>query len=119
MARQRRESSILNEAQNKLLSLKTIDGKFDFGNSLDVATYGNSIEELKGLLDSYNTLLNQVDEKVNLLQASEKKVREFNSRLLAAVAARYGRDSSQYEKIGGVRTSERKKIRRSADHLST
>lgn len=33
----------------------------------------------------------------------------MSERMLAGVAARYGKDSSQYEQAGGVRKSERKR----------
>jgi hypothetical protein len=40
-------------------------------------------------------------------------------RMLAAIGARYGTDSSEYEMVGGTRTSERKRSPRKAGGSST
>ena len=60
-------------------------------------------------MDSYNTLLSTVDEKLNKLKAQEKILDNWNERILVGVAAKFGKDSSEYEQAGGVRKSERKK----------
>ena len=50
-----------------------------------------------------------LDEKANKLAASEKTLQDLSERVLAGVAARFGKDSNEYEKVGGVRKSERKR----------
>lgn len=42
----------------------------------------------------------------------------MSERMLAGVAARYGKDSSQYEQAGGVRKSERKRPTRKTKTLA-
>jgi len=44
-----------------------------------------------------------------ILADSEKKLQDFNERVLAGVAAKYGKNSNQYEKVGGVRKADRKR----------
>ena len=44
----------------------------------------------------------------------EKALRDLNERCLSGVAAKYRKDSSEYEKAGGMRKSERKRPVRKA-----
>jgi len=53
-------------------------------------------------------LLSQSDEAKNQFEAAERLVRDMSERMLAGVAARFGKDSDAYEKAGGTRKSERK-----------
>jgi hypothetical protein len=50
----------------------------------------------------------------NQLQVAEDALRDKNKRVLSAVEAMYGPDSSQYEQAGGTRQSERKRPARKA-----
>ncbi|MBM4025843.1 MAG: hypothetical protein FJ280_10625 [Planctomycetes bacterium] len=50
-----------------------------------------------------------MDELGNQIKTQEKKLKDLTERMLAAVAARYGKDSDEYEKAGGTRKSERKR----------
>jgi hypothetical protein len=60
-------------------------------------------------LDDYNQALSAADEKANILADSEKRLQDFNERVLAGVAAKYGKNSNQYEKVGGIRKADRKR----------
>jgi len=60
-------------------------------------------------LEDYNSALSSVDELGNQIKTQEKKLKDLTERMLAAVAARYGKDSDEYEKAGGTRKSERKR----------
>jgi len=40
------------------------------------------------------------------------RLRDLNRRILSAVEAQYGPDSSEYEQVGGTRQSERKQSTR-------
>ena len=42
-------------------------------------------------------------------RAAEKAIRDLSERMLAGVASKYGKDSSEYEMAGGTRKSERKR----------
>jgi len=59
--------------------------------------------------DAYNALLSQADQAQNELLAAEKAIRDLSERMLAGVASKYGKDSSEYEMAGGTRKSERKR----------
>jgi hypothetical protein len=50
-----------------------------------------------------------VDQELNELQDLETPLGEKSGRLLAATKGKYGPNSSEYEQIGGTRTSDRKR----------
>jgi len=108
MGRVKRTSKILDKASVRAAGLRSI-GTLDFGNGLTSSAYEQAIAEMQALLDDYNQTLFSLDEKSNKLAASEKKLQDLSERFLAGVAARFGKDSSEYEKGGGVRKSERKR----------
>ena len=60
-------------------------------------------------LENYNQQVAALDDLQNTLESEEDTLREMNKRMLSAVEAHYGPDSSEYEAAGGTRVSERKK----------
>jgi hypothetical protein len=62
-------------------------------------------------LDVYNGKLIELNTILNEIGAEERKLEDLNSRMLAGILARFGRDSSEYEAAGGVRASERRNAR--------
>jgi hypothetical protein len=76
---------------------------------LTSAAYEAAVEDTRQKLDGHNEALSLVDERANILADSEKKLQDLNERVLAGVAAKYGKNSNQYEKIGGVRKDDRKR----------
>jgi hypothetical protein len=108
MGRIKRTSKILDKAEVRAAGLRSI-GTEDFGNGVSSTTYEQAVADTRTKLDDYNQTLSSVDEKANVLAASEKTLQDFSERVLAGVAAKYGKNSNQYEKVGGVRKSERKR----------
>src|SRR5688500_12929292 len=89
--------------------IKSIETDLDLGNGLQAETFGAKISEVRATLEDYNTTLSTADEKLNVFNAREKELRDMHERVLTAVAAKYGKDSDEYEKAGGKRKSERKR----------
>jgi alkylated DNA repair dioxygenase AlkB len=112
MARLKRSSVVLDAAEKRLAGLASISESLDLGQGLTLANFRKAVEDTRALLDQYNQLLSQVDEMANRLTSAEKALKELSSRMLNAVAAVYGKDSSEYEMAGGVRQSERKRPQR-------
>jgi hypothetical protein len=112
MSRLKRTSPIVREAEIRYASLKAIDPDLDFSHGLSIADYRAHINALQAELSTYNAKLSELDGLLNNIQAGEKALRAYSSRMLAAVAAYYGRDSNEYEQAGGTRTSERARRRR-------
>lgn len=114
MARLRRTSQVLESARQRLAGLKSINPAPNFGTALTLAAYETTITGFGGKLDSYNQQVAALDDLQNGLEADEDTLREMNKRMLSAVEAHYGPDSSEYEAAGGTRVSERKKPTRSS-----
>lgn len=114
MAFKKRSSLILADSQKRAAALASIDPALDLGGGLTLQAFNQQLASLQAKLDEYNTALSMVDELGNQLKAEEKKVLDLRERMLAGVAAKYGKDSDEYEKAGGTRKSERKRpVRRS------
>ncbi len=109
MARARRTSAILETARQRLAGLKSIAPPPTFGPNVTLNSYDAATLAFSGKLDSYNQAVAALDDMQNDLEADEDSLREMNKRILSAVEAQYGPDSSEYEQAGGTRTSERKK----------
>ncbi|MBC7796662.1 MAG: hypothetical protein H7Z37_07310 [Pyrinomonadaceae bacterium] len=99
----------MNDASVRLAGIKSIDQKIDFQNGISASIYANKINEVETAMEEYNTALAMADEKLNTFTAAELELREMNERVLISVAAKYGKDSDEYEKAGGTRKSERKR----------
>jgi hypothetical protein len=108
MARQRRTSAVLETARQRLAGLKQINPIPDFGGNLSAAGGDAIVGDISGELDSYNQNYAALDDQQNRLEAKEASGNDWSKRILAAVAAKYGTDSSEYEMVGGTRLSERK-----------
>jgi flagellin-like hook-associated protein FlgL len=109
MARTKRTSTISEAAKLRLAGLQSIDPALDLGGGLTVASFKADIDDLDADFNTYNKMLSDLDEVQNRLDTKEDKLSDKSTRFLAAVGARYDKDSDEYEKAGGTRTSERKK----------
>lgn len=112
MGRRKRNSGVLEQARTRLNGLKGIDPQLDLGNGLTIASFEQAIDSLQTRLDGYNQKLSEADEELLGVETDEEKLKELNTRFLAGVGARYGRNSVQYEKAGGVRTDDFKRTPR-------
>ncbi|HEX8291125.1 MAG TPA: hypothetical protein VF570_05190 [Pyrinomonadaceae bacterium] len=108
MGRLKRTSKILEKAHARLSGLRSIGGQ-DFGNGVTSEGFEDAIADTRQKLEDYNQALSVVDEKANVLNDSEKALQDFAERVLAGVAAKYGKNSNEYEKVGGIRKADRKR----------
>jgi hypothetical protein len=109
MARQKRNSPFLQAARERLAGLKKFRTPPDFGPALSVEAFEAEINGYATDEESYNQDLAALDDKANRLDARESALKDLHVRMLAAVKAQFGPDSSEVELIGGVRRSDRKK----------
>ena len=109
MARKKRSSRILEKAQQRLDGIQSVNPKLNAGAGFTAAGYLKLISELRSEISAYNVALSNVDGLTNSVADKEKLVSEYSERMLLAVAAQYGKDSSEYEKAGGVRKSDKKR----------
>jgi hypothetical protein len=113
MARQKRTSQVLEIARQRLAGLKSITPPVVLGGNLTVEGYETEIEAYSTRRDSYNSKVADLDDETNQLDDHEERLNELSVRMLAAVKAHYGPDSSELEQLGAVRTSDRKRPVRS------
>lgn len=112
MARLKTSSKTYEKAYRRIAAVKSIDPNFDLGHGLVAKDYQAAIDEVKRTMDDYNSTLSEADDKLNALKNKERGLNDWNERILVGVAAKYGKNSSEYKQAGGVRKSERKKPKR-------
>lgn len=109
MARKRRTSAALAVARQRLAGLNKINPTPNLGPNTTVAAYQAVADDTAAIEESHNQLAAQMDDSSNRFDTQEALMVEWNRRVLSAVEAQYGPDSSEYEMVGGTRKSERKK----------
>ena len=108
MSRLKKLSKDHENASKRLAGLKSIDAALDLGNGLTVTAYQSAHDAVQMVIDDYNQLLSTVDGKANELKEKEKTLRDYSERMLAGVAAKYGKNSNEYEKAGGTKKSKKR-----------
>jgi hypothetical protein len=101
--RKRNTSKTLDVAQQRALSLEVIDPDMDLGRDISLEQYRHDIQDLQDTLSRYNRGLSNVDQLHKQILQKERDLHDMNSRMLAAVAARFGRYSQEYQVIGGTK----------------
>jgi uncharacterized protein YukE len=112
MAYKKKSSMDFEHAIKRIASVKAIDPTLDLGNGLTVESYQQSIDLVSKVMEDYNTHLSLADSLRSSLKEKEKLLRAFSERMLTGVAAKFGKDSEQYQKAGGTKKSERRRPKR-------
>lgn len=109
MPRPKRSSKVLDRAERRSAAIKAIDATLDLGNGHTVDSFNSVIAATRTKLFAYNSSLSTVDAAQTVLVEAEKELMELTAHILLSVAAKYGKDSYEYEMAGGTRRSERKR----------
>ena len=117
MARAKRSSRILTDAEKRLAGMRAVNAKLSFGDEISVPAMEAKIVAVREKLAAYNELLSEVDEIYEEVLNAEQDLSNLSSKLLAGVGLRYGKDSHEYETVGGSR--QRRSPRRSAKVAAT
>ncbi|MBS1793754.1 MAG: hypothetical protein JSS81_07865 [Acidobacteria bacterium] len=113
MPRMRKTASLaITECEQRIAGMKSIDPRLDLGNDVSAAAGEQLLTDARRALEVYNASLATSDGLLNEFRQKEREVREFNKKVLPAGGLRFGTDSSEYEKLGGTRDSERQKYNR-------
>jgi hypothetical protein len=99
----------MNDAEQKIAGMKSINPTLDLENGTSVSAGEASLNETREALADYNQTLALADEKLTIFKAKERNLQGFNRKVLPAVGLKYGTDSAEYEMVGGTRDSERAK----------
>lgn len=108
MALKKRTSKIFDAADMRANSMGSIDAALGFGSNLSLSQFKQLIADGRAKLDDYNRTLAEAEQKANEVGEAERLFRDYSARMLAGVAAAFGKNSNQYEQSGGTRTSERR-----------
>ncbi|MBD2231332.1 hypothetical protein [Phormidium tenue] len=115
MPRQKRSSPVLEKGVRRAAALKSISASLNLGDGLTLDNYQLELDKLQSQLATYNESLSFVDRALSVVRDTEKEMRVLSERMLIAVAAKYGKDSYEYEMAGGIRKSDRKRPTRKVD----
>lgn len=107
MTRKKKTSTVLEKTEQKVIGFKSIDSNLDFGDSISLNHLTQLTGQLRNQLDQYNMMLTALDSAKAEMKTLEKTIRKTSERLVSGVVFKYGKDSREYEMIGGVRTSDR------------
>lgn len=118
MPRKKRSSPVLDRGERRAAALKSLGHSLNLGDGLTLENYMLQLEMLRSQLATYNESLSFVDRALSTVQDTEKEIRELSERMLIAVAAKYGKNSYEYEMAGGIRKSERKRPVRKAKNAA-
>ena len=109
MARAKKAPRILPDSEKRLSGLKSVDPKLNFGNGISVAALEGKIKQFRDILETYNDKLSGIDATYKEVLAAEAELTALYSKLLAGVGMRYGKDSSEYDRVRGARQSVRRR----------
>lgn len=109
MPRPKRSSKVLAQAERRIAAIKSISATLDLGNGHTVDSYNTVIEATRTKLSDYNSSLSTADAALTTLVEAERKLMEVTEHVLLSVAAKYGKDSYEYEMAGGIRKRDRKR----------
>lgn len=115
MAKVRKTNSpAISEGEQRIAGMKSIESALDLGNDVTVKIGEKLLGDARQMLEDYNASLAVADGLLTAFEQKEKELQKFNARVLPAGGLKYGKDSAEYEKLGGRRESERKKPVRKA-----
>jgi hypothetical protein len=114
MARQKLGSRDLKNAKLRLGNLEAISPDLDLGDGLTLSAYTKVIHNFEEKLKVYNSFLATLDGLRSELSIDLLTLRDFSERMLMGVGTKFGKNSPEYKKAGGVRKSERKRSRRTS-----
>jgi hypothetical protein len=107
------ESKGLDKAQRRLKGLQYLKPNLDLGNGISTQDFTLKTEMMEAKLEAHNALVTEFIAKVT---ASRDEVKELDQalaetaeRMLNTIAAIYGKDSDEYEMVGGTKRSNYKK----------
>jgi hypothetical protein len=110
MVKAKTSSATIEKASVRLQGLKAISPTLDLGGGLNGAALEAAMNDARIKLDAYIHMRSELEEVQSAFEDSEKALAQINTRILAGIAARYGRDSVEYAQVGGTRSRD---IRRS------
>jgi hypothetical protein len=108
MRRSKKTSEPILLAKKRSAGIKSIDPNLDLGDGLNVPNFDLKIIESEKQLEIYNEALSDAEAKKIEFLKTETELREMSLRFFRGIEAKFGSDSIEFGKAGGVRKSDRK-----------
>jgi hypothetical protein len=109
MTKTKTTSVALTKAQLRIAGIKSINENLDCGNGFSVSLYQSTIAAAQNSLEVYNQALQAMNAAKQAMVETDKNLAQINERALLSIASKYGKNSIEYKKSGGVPPSERKR----------
>lgn len=109
MARPKRSSVVLQKAEKREAGLESISNTLDLGNDLTLKAYTQQIQALRSQISTYNSTLSTLDDLSRDIKNAEQELCDLSEQMLLGVAAKYGKNSGEYGKAGGILKRERRR----------
>lgn len=110
MTRRKRNSALLERAERRFESIRSINPQLDLGGGLTLAAYATVLESLRSKLATYNTALSTLDRLADDVSVAEKIAVEMSEKMLLGIGSRYGKTSQEYEMAGGSRRRNKRRF---------
>lgn len=108
MDRKKTKCRILEKAKKRINSIESFAPDLNFGNDKSLNHYKKLAEQVEEKIKYYNQKMAEKTEAKESLKQAQKQLAAMNTEMLAGIKAIYGRDSNEYELMGGTRYSKRK-----------
>lgn len=99
-------SKPLDKLKFRIEAAKSFESDFDFGNGINATELETFSNDLESAINGYNSTLADADEMRDLIRSLERQANDISDRLLSLVGGSYGKDSLEYQRMGGTRKSE-------------
>lgn len=109
MTRQKRNSQVLSKAKRRQAGAQSISDKLVLSKSVTLQDYSLLISTVEAKLNAYNKTLADADAQQIEVDKAESLLSAYSEKMLLGIGAEYGKDSAEYERVGGVRKSDRKR----------
>jgi Xaa-Pro aminopeptidase len=99
----KRSFAELEKALRRLSGLRYIHPDLNLGNGLSVQNITEMVETLKAKLEAHNAMVDALAKSREEIDTMEDALSKISERMLNTIAAIYGKDSNEYEIVGGKR----------------
>lgn len=103
--KKKKKSRSLETAKYRATQLANIDETIDFGGGFNYQALKELIDTAEAEIAKYNTMLAGVDAQRIIVRKLEKQLSDACERVFTGIITQFGRDSAEYEMIGGTRKS--------------
>jgi hypothetical protein len=106
MPRPKTQSEALKKGEERVQAMERHNIELDLNNGVSRAAYATKVQDLRTKLEIYNAKIAEINQIKQEIAESESELNDFSENILMGVAVVYGKQSKQYEDLGGTRKSK-------------